>query len=65
MDLLALLMAKKTKVNVGIICFAIDAFIITTGLLLLKDARLLYSLGIVSIIGLFACVITTVRKVEK
>ncbi|MDN3018667.1 YitT family protein [Paenibacillus sp. BSR1-1] len=63
MDLLALLIAKKTNVNVGIICFAIDAVIITTGLILLKDARLLYSLVIVSIIGLFACVITSIRKV--
>lgn len=63
MDLLALLIAKKTSVNVGIVGFAIDSLIISTGLLLLQDTKLLYSLVIVSIVGLLACVITTIRRV--
>ncbi|MFL6561305.1 MAG: YitT family protein [Bacillus sp. (in: firmicutes)] len=58
MDLLALLIAKWSKVNVGVIMFAMDAVIIITGLFLIQDVKLLYSLVIVSIVGLFASLIT-------
>jgi uncharacterized membrane-anchored protein YitT (DUF2179 family) len=65
MDLLALLLAKWTKINVGIISYAIDTVIIMTSLLLLKEPRLLYSLLIVSIVGLQATLLTSVRNYEK
>jgi uncharacterized membrane-anchored protein YitT (DUF2179 family) len=65
MDLLALLLAKWTKINVGIISYAIDTVIILSSLLLLQEPRLLYSLLIVSIVGLLATVLTTVRNYEN
>jgi uncharacterized membrane-anchored protein YitT (DUF2179 family) len=65
MDLLALLLAKWTKINVGIISYAIDTVIIMTSLLLLQEPRLLYSLLIVSIVGLLATLLTSVRNYEK
>jgi uncharacterized membrane-anchored protein YitT (DUF2179 family) len=65
MDLLALLFAKWTKVNVGIIAYGIDAVIIISSLLLLREPRLLYSLLIVSIVGLLATAITSVGHYEK
>ncbi|MEH7417639.1 YitT family protein [Neobacillus drentensis] len=64
MDLLALLIAKWTKVNVGVIMIALDAVIILTGLFLLQDVRLLYSLLIISIIGMLATIITSYRRVS-
>jgi uncharacterized membrane-anchored protein YitT (DUF2179 family) len=65
MDLLALLLAKWTKINVGIISYAIDTVIIMSSLLLLQEPRLLYSLLIVSIVGLLATVITSWNHYEK
>ncbi|MFJ5715345.1 YitT family protein [Neobacillus sp. NPDC093127] len=62
MDLLALLIAKWSKVNVGVIIFATDTVIIITGLLLLQDARFFYSLIIVAIVGLLATIITSFRN---
>ncbi|SDN75335.1 YitT family protein [Bacillus sp. OK048] len=62
MDLLALLLAKWTKINVGIIAYAIDTIIIISSLLLLQEPRLLYSLLIVSIVGLLATVITSYER---
>lgn len=64
MDLLALFIAKWSKINVGIIIFAIDAIIIAAALLLLQDVKLLYSLLIVSIIGLLATLITSLRSID-
>lgn len=64
MDLLALLIAKWSKVNVGVIIFAIDTVIIITGLLLLQDAQFFYSLIIVAIIGLLATIITSFHSVN-
>ncbi|MFJ5762777.1 YitT family protein [Neobacillus sp. NPDC093182] len=65
MDLLALLLAKWTKINVGIIGYAIDTVIIISSLLLLQEPRLLYSLLIVSIVGLLATVITSWNHYEN
>lgn len=62
-DLLALLISKWTRINVGIVIYIIDTLIIMSGLLLLGDAKLLYSLLIVSIVGIFAYSITTFRNV--
>ncbi|MFK9092811.1 YitT family protein [Bacillus salipaludis] len=64
MDLLALLIAKWSKVNVGVIMVATDAVIIISGLMLLKDPKLLYSLLIISIVGLLAALITTFHSVK-
>jgi uncharacterized membrane-anchored protein YitT (DUF2179 family) len=61
MDLLALLISKWSKLNVGIIIYLIDTIIIVTGLVILKDANLLYSLLIVGIVGLFASILTSFR----
>jgi uncharacterized membrane-anchored protein YitT (DUF2179 family) len=60
MDLLALILAKWSKVNVGVIMFAMDAVIIITGLFLLQDVKLFYSLIIVAIVGLLASLITSI-----
>jgi uncharacterized membrane-anchored protein YitT (DUF2179 family) len=65
MDLLALLLAKWTKINVGIVGYAIDTVIIMSSLLLLQEPRLLYSLLIVSIVGLLATVITSWNHYEN
>ncbi|MEH7011331.1 YitT family protein [Neobacillus niacini] len=65
MDLLALLLAKWTKINVGIIAYAIDTVIIMSSLLILQEPRLLYSLLIVSIVGLLATAITSWNHFEK
>jgi uncharacterized membrane-anchored protein YitT (DUF2179 family) len=61
MDLLALIIAKWSKVNVGVIMFAMDAVIIITGLFLLQDVKLFYSLIIVAIVGLLASLMTTIN----
>jgi uncharacterized membrane-anchored protein YitT (DUF2179 family) len=62
MDLLALLISKWSKLNVGIIIYVIDTIIIMTGLLVLRDANLLYSLLIVGIVGLSASILTSFRE---
>lgn len=64
MDLLALILAKWSRINVGVIIFATDAVIIIVGLLFLQDAKLLYSLVIVSIVGLLASIITSFRGIR-
>ncbi|WP_042454191.1 YitT family protein [Neobacillus dielmonensis] len=63
-DLLALLISKWTHVNVGIVALSIDAVIIMTGLVLLGDPKLLFSLLIVSIIGLLISIITSYGRVK-
>lgn len=64
MDLLALLLSKWSKINVGVIIFALDVFVIISGLLVLQDAKLFYSLLIISIVGLLATLITSFRSVQ-
>lgn len=61
MDLLALLISKWSKLNVGFIIYVIDTVIIITGLIVLRDANLLYSLLIVGIVGLSASILTSFR----
>lgn len=61
MDLLALLLAKWSGVNVGLVALLMDAVIIITGLLLLQDPKFFYSLLIVSIIGLLISTITSIK----
>ncbi|MDQ0197867.1 YitT family protein [Neobacillus ginsengisoli] len=64
MDLLALLLSKWSRINVGVIIFALDMVVIMTGLLILQDAKLFYSLLIISIVGLFASLITSFHSVQ-
>lgn len=61
MDLLALLISKWSKINVGIIIYVMDTIIIMAGLLILRDTNLLYSLLIVGIVGLSASILTSFR----
>ncbi|WP_462411795.1 YitT family protein [Neobacillus sp. Marseille-QA0830] len=58
-DLLSLLISKWSHLNVGIVAFSIDTVIILTGLFLIGDPKLLFSLLIVSIIGLLISIITS------
>ena len=64
MDLLALLIAKWSKINVGVVLFTMDTIIIMTALFLLQDVKLFYSLLIVTIVGLLASMITSFRGIE-
>ncbi|WP_251648069.1 YitT family protein [Niallia sp. MER 6] len=64
MDLLALLFAKWTNLNVGGILFLMDTTIIITALFLIHDIKILYSLIIVSIVGLLACIIATFHEIK-
>ncbi|WP_423798743.1 YitT family protein [Neobacillus sp. SAB-20_R2A] len=63
-DLLALIISKWSKVNVGLVALTIDGMIIISGLLLLKDPKFLYSLVIVTIIGLLISIITSIGRIE-
>jgi uncharacterized membrane-anchored protein YitT (DUF2179 family) len=65
MDLLALLISKWSKINVGVIMVVMDGMIILTGLVLLQNARLLYSLLVISIVGLLATIITSYPRVQS
>ena len=51
-DLLALLISKSTGINPGIVILVIDSFIIISGILLLKDITLIYSMITICYIGL-------------
>lgn len=62
MDLLALLISRWTMLNVGIIIYFIDTIIILSGLLILQDIHILYSLLLEAIVGLLTFVITSVRS---
>ncbi|MEH7106744.1 YitT family protein [Bacillus sp. JJ1764] len=64
MDLLALLIAKWSKWNVGVIALIMDVIIILTGLFLLHEPRLLYSLLIVTIVGFMISIITSFREIK-
>lgn len=63
-DLLALILSKKLSVNVGIVILIIDVSIILTGVLILKDVRMLYSLLIVTIVGLMASIMTSIKSIR-
>ncbi|HLO12000.1 MAG TPA: YitT family protein [Pseudoneobacillus sp.] len=63
-DLLALIISKWLSVNVGIVILIIDILIILTGVVILKDERMLYSLVIVTIVGLIASVMTSIKSIR-
>lgn len=64
MDLLALMVSKWFSINVGIVILLIDTLVILTGVFVLKDERMLYSLIIVGIVGLIATVMTSVKSIK-
>jgi uncharacterized membrane-anchored protein YitT (DUF2179 family) len=63
-DLLALILSKKFSINVGIVILLIDVSIILTGVFILKDVRMLYSLLIVIIVGLIATIMTSIKSIR-
>ncbi|WP_026695277.1 YitT family protein [Peribacillus kribbensis] len=63
-DLLALLLARIFSVNVGIALFILDLAIILAGIILLRDERLFYSIIIISLVGMLAWVITSVKSLK-
>ncbi|MEO2075567.1 MAG: YitT family protein [Bacillus sp. (in: firmicutes)] len=65
MDLLALLISKWSRINVGVIMVMMDGMIILTGLFLLQDIRLLYSLLVITIVGLLATIITSYPRIQS
>lgn len=65
MDLLALLISKWSRINVGVIMVLMDGMIIITGLFLLQDIRLLYSLLVITIVGLLATIITSYPRIQS
>jgi uncharacterized membrane-anchored protein YitT (DUF2179 family) len=64
MDLLALIVSKWLSVNVGLVMILMDVSIILTGVWILEDERMLYSLVIVTIVGLMASIMTAIKSVR-
>jgi uncharacterized membrane-anchored protein YitT (DUF2179 family) len=63
-DLLALLCSKWFSINAGYIIFLADAAIILTGLFILQDQRLLFSLLTVLSVGIMASALTAFKSVD-
>ncbi|MFD2444957.1 YitT family protein [Bacillus sp. CGMCC 1.16607] len=63
-DLLALIISKWLSINVGIVILCIDALIILTAVLILKDEKMLYSLIIVTIVGVIASIMTSIKSIR-
>ncbi|USK59597.1 YitT family protein [Peribacillus asahii] len=63
-DLLALLISKSKAINPGIVMFLIDVFIIIAGIIILKDLRLIYSIIIISCVGLCVGVLNTFKSIN-
>ncbi|MGG5254114.1 YitT family protein [Neobacillus sp. SM06] len=63
-DLLALLLSKKTSINPGFLLLGIDAAIILFGVVALRDGRLLYSLLIISIVGITVAFLTGIKSIK-
>ncbi|OQP01162.1 hypothetical protein B1689_05750 [Geobacillus sp. 44C] len=57
-DLLAQFIAKMTNWNVGIIIFIMDALIITVGSFIIDSTSFLYSLVVVTIVGIATTMLT-------
>lgn len=63
-DLLALILSKALSINVGVTLLVLDLFIILAGVIILGDARLLYSMLIVTIVGVSTTIITYIRGIN-
>lgn len=64
MDLLAFLLSKWSAINVGLIILVIDTSIIVSGLWILRDETLAYSLLTVLGVGLTTSVLTSFRSIN-
>lgn len=58
-DLLALMIAQQTLINVGIIIFIIDSIVIFFGGIVIEDATILFSFLMIFMIGLTTYFMTT------
>jgi uncharacterized membrane-anchored protein YitT (DUF2179 family) len=63
-DLLALLISKWLSINVGLALIILDLIIILIGVMILRDERLLFSLIIISIVGLTTTMLTLVKGIK-
>lgn len=63
-DLLSLLMSKWFSINPGVFILVIDALIIVSGLIVLKDLHLMYSLLTVTIVGIVVSILTSFKSVD-
>jgi uncharacterized membrane-anchored protein YitT (DUF2179 family) len=63
-DLLALLLSKWLSINVGVALIILDFIIILLGVILLNDERLLYSLIIITIVGLTTTSRTFIKGIK-
>jgi uncharacterized membrane-anchored protein YitT (DUF2179 family) len=63
-DLLALLISKSTRINPGIVIFIIDAFIIITGIIILKDITLIYSIITIFCVGLCVGLLNSFKTIN-
>ncbi|MDM5199199.1 YitT family protein [Fictibacillus enclensis] len=64
LDLLALLMSKWFRFNPGLLMIILDAIIITTGMILLKDPYLLFSFVTILIAGIVTALLTSYQSVN-
>ena len=60
-DLLAQFLSEITKLNVGIIIFIIDVIIVTGGSLIVGTGSFLYSMLVVTVVGLVTSVLTAIK----
>jgi uncharacterized membrane-anchored protein YitT (DUF2179 family) len=63
-DLLALLLSKWLSINKGVALIILDFIIILLGVILLNDERLLYSLIIITIVGLTTTSLTFIKGIK-
>jgi uncharacterized membrane-anchored protein YitT (DUF2179 family) len=63
LDLLALMLSKIFSLNVGVIILMIDTFIILSGAVIFKQTVFLYSLVIVTLVGLIALLFTSIKSI--
>jgi uncharacterized membrane-anchored protein YitT (DUF2179 family) len=63
-DLLALLISKSKGINPGIVIFIIDVLIITVGIIVLKDLKLIYSIITISCVGLSVGLLNNFKSIN-
>lgn len=57
-DLLALMIAKVSHLNVGLVIFFIDTIVILTGSILIRETTMIYSFLLITVIGITTYMIT-------
>lgn len=63
-DLLALLISKSTGINPGIVIFVLDTLIIITGIFILKDLTLIFSMITIGCIGLCVVLLNSFKTIH-